>query len=64
MSNWIKANEKLPKKFMNVLVLSDKGDYAISCVDNSGEFDEYPFYPDKIKYWQTLPIPPQTIENE
>lgn len=60
---WISVEEdNLPEKFLNVLVITNKKQFGISCVDSSGEIDDFICEVDgteKITHWRPLPEPPK-----
>lgn len=65
-NQWIdvKRKDKLPPKFIDVLVYSKFGNIKITCRDDSGEFDTYPLSSeddgDYITHWRRLPEPPKS----
>jgi hypothetical protein len=66
---WISVKDRLPGKFKNVLVISDKGRIRITCVDASGKLDEFEQVKGLIDkkdddkkwtHWQPLPPAPDS----
>lgn len=58
---WISVKDRLPGFNIDVLAYSQYGEIRITCIDNSGGFDTYPFSSDvhEVTHWMPLPEPPK-----
>lgn len=61
VADWIPVENRLPAKFKNVLGLSKLGKIAITCVDSSGELDQFELevdFNDCWTHWTSIPPKP------